>query len=99
MMPLRTLLMGLTALWLEACSSTSGLGQPSLYRSSNQQKVIGHDQSVVITNVVNEAEALPFAEQYCKKRGRAVRFDRMETLTYHHLASSSASFSCVPGPE
>jgi hypothetical protein len=50
---------------------------------------------VTITNVTSEAEALPFAEQYCKARGKTAQFSRLVMVTYHHVASNSASFDCV----
>jgi hypothetical protein len=90
-----TLLIGLTIFWLAACSP----GEKNAYRSSNQQRTIEHGLSVTITNVASEREALPFAEQYCHARGRMAHFDRMEMLSYHHVASESALFDCVPRPE
>ena len=85
------LLLGLTMLGLGACSSSG----PSLYRSSNQQKTIGNGLAVEISNVATEAEALPFAEQYCKARGRTPKFNRMEQVSYHNVATTSAMFDCL----
>jgi hypothetical protein len=76
---------------LNACSQ----GEGNLFRSSNQQRTIGDALSVTVTNVVNEAEAQPFAEQYCKARGKRARFNHMVQLSYRHVASNSASFDCV----
>ena len=95
MQPVRSFLIGLTAIWLGACTP----GEENLYRSSNQERVIGHGLSVTITNVANEVEALPFAEHYCDARGRTVHFNRMEILSYHSVASKSALFDCVSHPE
>jgi hypothetical protein len=90
-----SLTIGLTAFWLGACSP----GEKNLYRSSNQQRTIGHGLSVRITNVANEAEALPFADQYCSGLGRMAHFDRMETVSYRNIASQSALFDCVLRPQ
>jgi hypothetical protein len=76
-------MIGLTALWLGACVP----GEKNVFRSSNQQQTIGDGLSVRITNVVNETEAQPFADEYCRARGRIARFDRMEMLSYHNVAS------------
>ena len=89
------MLIGLMAFWLGACAQS----EVNLYRSSNQERVIGHALSVTITNVATEAEALPFAEQYCNARGRIAHFVRMEMLSYHNVASKAASFDCVSRPE
>jgi len=85
------LLLGLTTLCLGACSSNG----PPLYRSSNQQKTIGNGLAVEISNVATEAEALPFADQYCKARGRTPKFSRMEQVSYHKIETTSALFDCL----
>ncbi len=92
---IKPLMIGLTvSVWLGACTP----GNPNVYRSSNQQRTIGDGLSVRITNVASEAEAQPFANEYCKARGRMAHFDRMEMLTYHRVASQSALFDCVLSP-
>ena len=89
---IKPLMIGLTvSVWLGACAP----GNPNVYRSSNQQRPIGDGLSVRITNVANEAEAQPFADEYCKARGRMAHFDRMEMLTHHSVASQSALFDCM----
>ena len=45
-----------------------------------------------------QAEAQPFADEYCKPRGRLAHFDRMETWSYHRVASQNALFDCVVPP-
>ena len=85
------LLIGVTTLILAACSTTSS----SVYRSSNQQKTIGHGLSVSISNVATETEAEPFAEQYCKAQGRTPKFTNLERVSYHNVATTSAMFDCV----
>jgi hypothetical protein len=89
-----TLLMGLVTFWLSACSP----GQPDLYRSSNEQRIYDDGRSVNITNVESEAEARPFAEQYCGGQNKMAHFQRMELLTYHHIATMSAAFNCTSPP-
>jgi len=59
---------------------------------------MGTGLSVTVTNVATEAEALPFAEQYCKARGKVARLNRMVVLTYHHVSSNIALFDCVTEP-
>jgi hypothetical protein len=85
----------LLSLWLAGCTP----GEANVFRSSNQQRTIGQELSARITNVASEPEAPPFADQYCKARGRMPRFDRMEIVSYHNVASKSALFDCVVRPE
>ena len=85
---------GLVTLCFGACAP----GEPNVYRSSNQERTIGRGQSVTITNVANELEAQPFAEQYCKVRNGVARFDRMEMLSHHRTATNSALFDCISRP-
>ena len=58
--------------------------------------MIGSGLSVTVTNVASEDDALPLAEQYCKARGKAVRFRGLVKQAYYHVASNSAFFDCVP---
>jgi len=90
-----TLLMGLMAFWLSACST----GQPDLYRSSNEQRIYEDGRSVNITNVESEAEARPFAEQYCGSQNKTAHFQQMELLSYHHIGTMSAVFDCASPPQ
>jgi hypothetical protein len=53
---------------------------------------------VRITNVATKTEALPFADEYCKARGRTAHFNRMEMVSRRNLASNSALFDCVIRP-
>jgi hypothetical protein len=92
---IKPLMIGLSvSVWLGACTP----GEANVYRSSNQQRTIGHGLSVSITSAANEAEARSFADEYCKARGRMAHFDRMEMLTYHSVASQSALYDCVLSP-
>ena len=95
MRPVASLMVLLLSLWLAGCTP----GEANVFRSSNQQRTIGHGLSVRITNVANEVEALPFADQYCNARGRMAHFDRMEIVSYRNVASKSALFDCVLRPE
>ncbi len=88
------LLIGLVTLCLSACSQ----GPPNLYRSSHEQKIYPEGRSVDVTNVESEAEARPFAEQYCSGRDETAHFERMEMLSYHRIATMGASFSCASQP-
>jgi hypothetical protein len=83
-------MLGSIALWASACTP----GDPNVYRSSNQQRTIERGNSVTITNVASETEAQPFAEQYCSARGKAPKFNRMEKLSYHSVASTSVVYDC-----
>jgi hypothetical protein len=53
---------------------------------------LGQGLSARITNVATEAEAQPFADEYCKARGRLAEFDRIEIVSYRNGASKSALF-------
>jgi hypothetical protein len=87
-----TLRFGLVLLCgLTACSQ----GEGNVYRSSTQPRIVGSGQSVTVTNVASEKDALPLAEQYCKARGKAVRFRGIVKQAYYHVASNSALFDCV----
>jgi hypothetical protein len=87
----KSALLGLIALGIGGCTP----GDPNVYRSSNQQRTIGHGISVTVTNVASELEAQPFAEEYCSARGKAAKFNRMEKLSYRNVASTSALFDCI----
>jgi hypothetical protein len=43
----------------------------------------------------SEQDAQPFAEQYCKDRGKAVRFRGIVKQAYYHVASNTALFDRV----
>jgi hypothetical protein len=95
MRSIASLIIGLSAVCLGACTPA----EKYVYRSSNQERTIGQGLSVRITNVATEAEAQPFADEYCKPRGRMAHFDRMETWSYHRVTSQSALFDCVVLPK
>jgi hypothetical protein len=87
--------LGLALLCLGACSH----GAENVYRSSNQQRLIGDATTVTVTNVTSEAQAQPFAEQHCHAYGKVARLNRMLVLSYHHVSSNSAAFDCVTPAE
>jgi len=87
-------LVGLMALWLSACSRR----EEGLFRSSNLHRTYGDGLSVNIANVENETEGRPYAERYCKRRGKTAHFERMELLTDRRETAMSALFSCASRP-
>jgi len=87
-------LVGLMAFWLSACSR----GEDGLFRSSDMRRTYGDGLSVNIANVENETEGRPYAERYCKRRGKTAHFERMELLTDRRETAMSALFSCASRP-
>lgn len=71
-------IIALLPLTLCACTTTGGL---------IPAKVRGNEVSVSVTNIWNQAQALPLADAHCHKYSRAARFVRMEGYV--------ASFDCV----
>jgi hypothetical protein len=67
------------------------------FHTANPQRVIGDGMAVSITNVHNESEAQPFADDYCRARGRTAQFAKLIQYRAHHVTSMSASFDCVQG--
>ena len=61
-----------SVLKLLALGSTPAPGDttPNVYREANQPRVVPDGPSVSIVNVGSEAEALPWAREYCEKRGK-----------------------------
>jgi hypothetical protein len=85
-----TFLIVLMTIGLNACTQEHA----NLFRSSNAPRIYDDGQSVDVTNVEGEAEAQPFAKQYCDDLGKKAAFQRFELLSYHHVAIASASFKC-----
>lgn len=52
------------------------------------QNVVGNEIYVTVSNVYNEMDALPLAENHCAKFGKSARFNHMERIR--------AIFDCVP---
>lgn len=70
-------LASIAALSLAACATT-----PAGYAN-----VSGNAVSVIVSNVWNQADALPLAEAHCQKYGKSAQFRAIDN---HH-----ASFDCV----
>jgi hypothetical protein len=51
------------------------------------QKVVGNEVSVQVTNVQSQVDAFPIAEKHCRQYGRAAR--------YATMSSHNATFDCV----
>ena len=81
-----------TMVVLVACSQVPD----SPYAGSNQPRVVPDGLSVTVLNVRSEAEAQPWADAYCAKRGRAAHFLQMQMYRrQYHQPTDSASFDCV----
>jgi hypothetical protein len=76
-----------------ACSEVPS----SPYTGSNQPRVVATGASVTVVNVRGQDEAMPWAADYCAKRGRVAHFLQMETNRFHHKPTDSALFECVQG--
>jgi hypothetical protein len=68
----------LIALSLTGCASRYAGDDANIYGSPFGQRVVGNDQFVTISNVWNEMDALPLAQQHCRKFGKSARFSHME---------------------
>jgi len=66
-----------------ACATSDA----NIYGSFIGQRVVGNKNYVTISNVWNEMDALPLAEQHCSKYGRSALFKKME--------GQRAIFDCV----
>jgi hypothetical protein len=77
---------------LVACSQVPD----SPYVGPNQPRVVPDGLAVTVVNVRSEAEARPWADAYCAKRGRAAHFLQMQMYRrQYHQPADSASFDCV----
>lgn len=68
---------------LGACAQSDA----NIYGCCIGQKIVGNKNYVTISNVWNEMDALPLAEQHCSKYGRSARFNKIE--------SQRAIFDCI----
>ncbi|WP_271672021.1 hypothetical protein [Bradyrhizobium sp. CCBAU 51627] len=59
----------------------------NIYGGAFGQRVVGNETYVTVSNVWNEMDALPLADQHCKQFSKAARFNRME--------GPRAIFDCV----
>lgn len=64
----------LSMLALSACASDANIYRGGLFG----QNIVGNKNYVSITNVWNEMDALPLAEQHCSKHGKSADFEKME---------------------
>ncbi|HKY80713.1 MAG TPA: hypothetical protein VJM09_04490 [Sphingobium sp.] len=71
------------ALLVAGCAT----GPNNIYGGLNGQQVRGNEVSVIVTNVWNEADALPLADRHCKQYGKAARLSR--------FGGYKASFDCI----
>jgi len=69
---------------LAGCASTDA----NIYGGLVGQRVVGNEAYVTITNVWNEMDALPLAQNHCAQYGKVARYTRKE--------DSKAIFDCVP---
>jgi hypothetical protein len=77
---------------LVACSEVPA----SPYAGPNQPRVVPDGLSVTVVNVRSEAEAQPWAEAYCARRGRMAHFVHMQMYRrQYHQPTDSAAFDCV----
>jgi hypothetical protein len=80
-------LLVVATLALSACTSSFSGNDANIYHSFNGQRIVGNENSVIISNVWNEMDAFPLAEQHCKKYGKSARF-KSDT-------GVKAAFDCV----
>jgi hypothetical protein len=59
----------------------------NIYHSLNGQRVVGNENSVIFSNVWNEMDVLPLADQQCKKYGKSARFKA--------FGGARAAFDCT----
>jgi len=70
-------------LMLSSCAT----GKKNIYGCCIGQGVNGNKNYVSVSNVWNEADALPLAEEHCAKYGRSA--------TYKEMKNYRAIFDCV----
>jgi hypothetical protein len=64
-----------------------GGSDANIYHSLQGQQVVGNENSVIISNVWNEMDALPLADQHCKKYSKSARFKS--------FGGARAAFDCI----
>ena len=80
-----TFLLSLTFLFLVITSCAKS--DANIYGTLIGQRIVGNKNYVTISNVWNEMDALPLAEQHCSNFDRTAKFSRME--------GNRAIFDCV----
>lgn len=73
----------LAVLLVSACAT----GPNNIYGGAFGQKVTGNEVSVTVSNVWNQADALPLADRHCRQFAKAARF--------HSMEGNAASFDCI----
>ena len=71
---------------LSLCGCMGG-SDANIYHSLQGQQVVGNENSVIISNVWNEMDALPLADQHCKKYSKSARFKS--------FGCARAAFDCI----
>ena len=61
---------------LAACAPSDA----NIYGGLRGQRVVGNEISVSVTNMWNQTDALPLADQHCRGYGRAARFSGIREL-------------------
>jgi hypothetical protein len=84
---MRSVLLLLT-LSLAGCAGSLAGNDAHIYPGLFGQHIVGNETYVTVSNVYNEMDALPLAENHCGKYGRSARFN--------HLEQVRAIFDCVP---
>lgn len=80
---MKSVLAASTAILLTACAGTNS----NVYGCCFGQEAVGNKNFVTISNVWNEMDALPVAEQHCAKFNRSATFKVMNGYR--------ATFDCV----
>jgi hypothetical protein len=71
---------------LGGCVSGIAGNDANIYNSLNGQRIVGNENSVIVSNVWNEMDAFPLAEQHCKKtvdRRGSARSPVLIPFTHH----------------
>jgi len=78
----------LVAIALGGCGPKS---DANIYGSLNGQRVVGNEAYVTVSNVWNEMDALPFAEQHCSKYGKIAQYVPSKTFmpTFNCIAKNA----------
>jgi hypothetical protein len=76
-----------TAFALGGCIGNGSSDHPNIYHCCIGQRVVGNETYVTVSNVWNEMDALPLADNHCAGFGKVARFNHME--------GHRAIFDCV----
>jgi hypothetical protein len=78
----------LLAIPLASCAGSLAGNDAHIYPGFFGQNVVGNETYVTVSNVYNEMDALPLADNHCAKYDKVARFNHMERIR--------AVFDCVP---